>query len=192
MAEGLAATPDPQNANVYNCFLETKYFSHTVHLLMEEYTSPKSLEETKSELLGLPELRGALAGVVFLAQPGATEYLPTLKTMKTTLNGFCAVATHSDTPLAPSYVQFEDAVTEHGLELVNLAQSGRNEFMEKLGFDRLRELLECQEWVPAKQEMSLQDIMQKLDHDKQHVLLLPQEEQKLYVDDLVDHYMEYF
>ena len=43
--------------------------------------------------------------------------------------------------------QWEDVCLEHGFEYVDYRAKGTNEFLEKMGFERLKEALEANEWA---------------------------------------------
>lgn len=55
----------------------------------------------------------------------------------------------------------EDKCMEHGFEYIDYAAMGKNQFGEKVGFERLKEALEANEWAGGddeEDELNLQDL----------------------------------
>ncbi|CAK3978002.1 Hypothetical predicted protein [Lecanosticta acicola] len=65
--------------------------------------------------------------------------------------------------------ELEDKCMEYGFEYIDYAARGKNEFGEKVGFERLREALEANEWASASAEdenaFGIDDPDHDIDHD---------------------------
>ncbi|KAI3403167.2 IRC6 [Candida oxycetoniae] len=116
---------------------------------------------------GMKELRETLVGLLFTVNinDDGLEYLKeALRIFADIKNkfieefmwedGFCAVlgsVPQGDKIERESAVEeIEDLVISHGLEFINMEESGVNAYKEKLGKDRLVELIECHEWSNAE------------------------------------------
>ncbi|EDK46214.1 hypothetical protein LELG_04395 [Lodderomyces elongisporus NRRL YB-4239] len=113
-----------------------------------------------SKLFGddsMSELRTVLNGVIFTinATLDGLEYieqaLDILDILRAQLNddSFCVVVASvpcGAQPLNQKMEEIEDLVMSHAIEFINLQATGKNEFGEKQGKERVREVMESHDW----------------------------------------------
>lgn len=222
---------------VYNFDLITKYYTANLNLLIEEFPNERDdlkqpleelLKETYEELLSenLSDFVEVFQGVIFTLDAATTssatrtkvlDIFTKIKELFIDHEAFFVVVQPESEIKKEDVDEFEDEVILSGFEFVNFSEDGKNEYMDKLGRDRLREILESHEWAATEpmskeryetfkkrlaetltqnlltdDQVSLDDILLKLLLDKQKVLGMKPEERKEYVDKLVEEYLEFF
>lgn len=152
---------------IYNCDLNTKYFSLNVSILIEEF--PENRADAKQDVVQylnswfeefsseeFLELRKALDGVVYtipmdkFESKCLEEQLDVVAKIKDLIDedSFFVVAGSATGEIDPWTVEeIEDQVISNGFEFVNLQDSGTNEFLEKVGRDRLMEIFQSHMWT---------------------------------------------
>ncbi|KAF3989760.1 hypothetical protein FT663_01908 [Candidozyma haemuli var. vulneris] len=159
--------PDNSHSGlIYNCDLKTKYFSTQLNLLLEEFPEerPHKSEECLESLTEwneafksdeYQELREALDGIIFTIDPECVstdewaELLNIYSQVRDGLDTSCfavVMAAKAEKKDEVKLEQFEDECIQYGIEFVYEGESGINEFKEKLGKDRVLEILETHEW----------------------------------------------
>lgn len=228
---------------VYNGVLLTKYFTLKINLLIEEFphdrTDPtlhpsKCLKDWYQEFLTdeMADLRDVIEGVVFTFNMDDYEaelldeqlrLMGELKDLLEENDAFFVVMGISTAEIDQNVLEdIEDQVIMNGFEFVNYNESGTNEFNEKTGRDRLREVFETHEWSQRKdpslteeqymehkqekmllmtesllpneesEELPLDVLLKKLQLEKSKVAEMDENDRKAYVDSLVEEYLEYF
>lgn len=192
---------------IYNCSLTTKYFSTEVNLLIEEYPEERTKPSEEGECLEslqqwskafhseeYEELRDAIDGVIFTIDPSQTSAKTWGKMMevhseiKQSLDEGCffaAIAAKTDK--AECLEEFEDECIQHGIEFVYEGETGTNEFKEKLGKDRISEILETHEWSNVSSSGPEEYVRHKEDKiDQMTKGLLEDDDESIPLDQLVD------
>lgn len=192
---------------IYNCSLTTKYFSTEVNLLIEEYPEERGKISGENEYLkslqqwskafysdDYKELRDAIDGVIFTIDPSETTTKTWSKTMelysevKEILDDVCffaAVAAKTDK--AERLEEFEDECIQHGIEFVYEGETGTNEFKDKLGKDRVLEILETHQWSNVSSSDPEEYVRHKEDKiDDMTKGLLEDDDESIPLDQLVD------
>lgn len=221
---------------VYTYNLATKYFSAKVNLLLEEYPDHRDSDTALVELLQATydelrseqcaELRDAISGLIFtfdmsIPQETLEQLLGLFAKVKELFEDKDVFVVVVGTSEAANVEAVEDQIILSGFEFLNFNESGKNEFMDKLGKDRLVEIVESHDWDDVTtQSMSAEDYLkhqkeqadqmtEKLLSEEQaevsfetmfHKLALAKEkaegmnpeDKKAYVDKLVEEYLEYF
>lgn len=164
--------PESHSGLIYNYTLNTKYFSLDVNLLIEEYPDSRAslaaietllqsfLDEFKTP--EFTELRDALDGLVFTIDIFADakiiqKLLDTFIKIKELLEEndiFVVVVGFAEADQKPLLEIVEDEVIAHGFEYVNFNEYGTNEYMEKIGKDRLVEIFHTHEWSQTDKPIS--------------------------------------
>lgn len=236
--------PDESHSGlVYNCLLVTRYFTLKINLLIEEFPPDRKCLTVDSSLFletwyqefcseDMTDLRDVIEGVVFtfsiddLNPNEFDQQLHILGEMKEVLkknDSFFVIMGISKGEIDElGLADIEDQVIMNGFEFINYNASGTNEFKEKLGLDRLREVFETHEWslleesniteedyVKHKQEKMLlmtesllpseekegpllEILMKKLQLEKTKVAEMDDKDKQTYVDSLVEEFLEYF
>lgn len=225
---------------IFSTDLATKYFTSQVKLLVDEYPENRSdtlddfaklLEQWHSEFShdDMAELRSAIDGVIFTVNMKRASQivreLDVILQIKDSLQDqepFVVVLGSSDGAVDQAQVtDLEDRVIERGIEFINLEDSGKNEFGDKIGKDRLREVLETHDWsnmevsssgkkkyetnqsekiagmgqslLDEKSEpLDLEVLVGRLQAERQKVTKLSDKEKREHIEALVDEYMTYF
>ncbi|PSK39711.1 hypothetical protein C7M61_001516 [Candidozyma pseudohaemuli] len=149
---------------IYNHTLKTKYFSTDLNLLIEEFPEERpveaekfldSLREWKSafESKEYEELRDALDGIIFTINPDQTskrdwkEIMHCYYEIKNSIDeGSFSTVIASTTQSTECLEELEDECIQYGIEFIYEGETGTNEFKEKLGKERVQEILESHEW----------------------------------------------
>lgn len=234
---------DSHSGLMYKCNLKTKYFSVDVNLLIEEF--PESRKEPEEKWISslqtwfgefesdtMADLREVIEGVVFTVCVNEwddnviKQQLDILSNMKDLLKDndpfFIVMGVSEHDIEQDTMADLEDLVLLNGFEFVYFNDSGMNEFRDKMGKDRLLEVLETHEWTQKhlthvsnedymaykKEKMTLMTqgllqeddcniptldvLLQKLQIEKLKVEEMKENERKGYVDGLVDEFLEYF
>ena len=150
--------------------LTNKYFSVDVRFLIDEFPDNRDNATEAEQVKAMDkwyqdfssseyaELREAIDGVIFcfnLSEVSETylekclsmleDFRESMEEMDDTWSGFIVVVGMNLT--SPDAVgEIEDAVALRAMEFVNYDEEGTNEFRERLGKDRLREILDTHEW----------------------------------------------
>lgn len=156
----------------YTHKLRTKYFSLDVNLLIEEYPDSRLSDDSYVALLRsfyaefrqteFLELRDALDGLIFtldvtISARDITQTLDLYEKIKELLDChdvFLVVVGDALEVQKLIALRAEDEAISRGFEYVNLQEQGTNEFNEKIGRDRIVEILETHEWPQSDTVMS--------------------------------------
>lgn len=147
--------------------VDTTYFSVKIKLLVDEFPDtrstacadkPMQLREWVTEFIGpeCSDLHEVLEGVILCVDmidgPRTIEsFMEAIIPVKELLCNegnekfFAVAATLHNKPDKPD-LEIEDIVISCGVEFVDMRKSGYNEFKEKIGIDRIRELMETHPW----------------------------------------------
>lgn len=225
---------------IFSTNLATKYFTSQVKLLVDEYPESRTdslndfsklLEHWHSEFShdDMADLRNAIDGVIFTVNmKRASQILKELDLLLQVKNSlqdqepFVVVLGSSDGAIDQAQVtDLEDGAIERGIEFINLEESGENEFGDKIGKDRLREVFEAHDWSnmevssstkkkfetnqyeklsgmgqglldETNEPLDLQVLVGKLQAEKQKVTKLSDKEKREHIEALVDEYMTFF
>lgn len=153
---------------VFQHTIETKYFTASINILIEEYPDSRNENLSSTALLNSLEeftrefekpeyqdLRDEIEVVIFTVDLSrwtgeqihqALGCFKQLKAFFGEKDLFYAVVGNGKDLLQQAMEEVENDVMRFGFELIDVNQSGVNEFREKLGTDRLLELFECHEW----------------------------------------------
>lgn len=150
---------------IYNCELNTKYFHLSLNILIEEFPDLRDTEFDTVECLRnwfeefskdeFAELRDALDGLVYCVPMDSSsvksldKQLEIVAQIKELLDEepFYVVVGSAKSEVKPELVEeVEDEVIMNGFEFVDLNENGSNEFMEKVGKNRLLEIFETHLW----------------------------------------------
>lgn len=185
------------------------------------------------------ELREVLDGIIFtfsLEHDSAefiSQAMEILSSIKLALEsdgegdwpGFMAVVATSSIEAGDSIVSqdvlddLEDIVILNGFEFVNFMEEGMNEYREKIGRDRVIELLETHEWsnmelkksnddqyrdnklkkleemktglLEGSNETEITTIFEKLTIAKQHISTLPRDKRDAYANEIIDEIIDF-
>lgn len=173
---------DSHSGLIFRKKVSTKYFSTNVNVLVDEYPEKRQRADgatvtvaEKAAALDLwarefmaddmTELRDALDGVVFCLDvvDGLVHLercLDVLESMRDVLTpedayawpGFIVVVVSGAVKDEDAFVALEDLAIARGLECVDLNDSGYNEYKERVGRDRLKEVFESHEWSQLHHE----------------------------------------
>lgn len=194
------APEDSHSGLIYNGDFSTKYYQMSLKLFIEEYPDHRQKEGDLEEELAkwtaefvseeCKELQDAIEGVIFTTDCRTTSieqftrYLSHFEKIKEVL-GEEAFAVVAITP-QDDFLAYEDECIAHGMECVDITVSGKTgEFNEKQGVDRIREVLETQEWSqaePISSEEYIQHKEDKMDHMTER--LLDENDEKVSIDEL--------
>ncbi|KAH8702736.1 hypothetical protein GQ44DRAFT_631386 [Phaeosphaeriaceae sp. PMI808] len=162
------SAPEPTSGSVaglaHEWFLETKYYTATIPIWVDEIPN---LEEWRTAFTG-PEAREVIvalgAWIYCFRKPVTQNELTTIKdTMKAVAEAIkgaeiydhicLAVAMpQSTTPfLDMSSEEWEDICKPSDFEYIDFEKTGKNDFGEKVGVQRLREALEACEWESVEE-----------------------------------------
>lgn len=176
--------PESHSGVIFKTDLTTKYYSLKLNLLVDEYPQERRIlteseqGETK-KLEGLKkwydefisddfqELREAIDGVIFCLNidSDSLEYIESCMELFSKIrekldeegndNFFSVIVGDSQTSKINEAV--EDLIIPYGIEYVNLFEKGQGEFRDKIGQDRLYEIIETHEWsqMNLKQQSDL-------------------------------------
>ena len=144
--------------------VSTKYFDIDFKIFVDEYDTnvndgTDTVQQWISDFLSeaMSELREALDGVIWcipndeVSAAVALELFSKVRdhlTENEEWGGFMLVVTSTRSD------SIEDECINQGLEYVAFEETGKNEYMEKLGAERIREVLETHEWLA---EIELED-----------------------------------
>lgn len=155
---------DSHSGLIYNCELSTRYFQVSLKLLVEEFPEERKEDYEVSDALkkwfaefskpDFAELRDALDGVVYCLSMDADtqsydEQFETLSHIKDSLGeeAFFVVVGASQTDIDLSIAEsIEDEAIVNGFEFVDATKNGTNEYNEKLGLARVKEIFEAHSW----------------------------------------------
>ncbi|KAG7192980.1 Increased recombination centers protein 6 [Scheffersomyces spartinae] len=170
---------DSHSGLIFRKKLSTRYFSTNINILVDEYpgaraddvgsdsAKAKALEEWAGEFMSdeMTELRDALDGLIFCLDSNdklehlerCLEILESIRNVLTPEDayawpGFIVVVVNG-LPEEDSCLAIEDLALVRGLECVNLKQSGYNEYNERLGLGRIKELFDSHEWSSTSNEV---------------------------------------
>jgi hypothetical protein len=159
----------------YSC----KYFNLDLNVLIDEFPDTREKEwSEKEKLLALEkwykeflseecdELRQVLNGVFLCINTTTSlEYikncLEVLGNIRENIgsddsHGFIAIIgtneNNDEKDLVQKHEEIEDLVLVHGFEYLNLSDLGYNEYKEKIGKDRLLEILDTHDWDNIERE----------------------------------------
>mmetsp|Transcript_5450 Transcript_5450/g.6344 ORF Transcript_5450/g.6344 Transcript_5450/m.6344 type:complete len:284 (+) Transcript_5450:31-882(+) len=161
---------------IFKTDLSTKYYSLRLNLLVDEYPQQRNSlecnseeeeeEEAKINALKIwreeflsdsyQELRQAIDGLIFCIRIDQDslkyieESLAVFSDIRDKLiedrgDGLFSVVV-GDSNTRKINEEVEDLVTPFGFEYVNLFEQGQDEFRDKIGLDRLLEIIETNEW----------------------------------------------
>lgn len=223
----------------YNHEFITKYYNINLNLLVEEFPAQRLPEYTESALYEefeswyddfvsdeYKELREVLDGIILTVDMNnsgqyvekCVEIVDKIRTQFEVdvggeWNGFVIVSGAGDGDNAG---EIEDVVLGYGFEFVDINKAGVNEFKEKLGKDRIYEILECHEWQTEKsidengednkksmaraqemarglldddEEVDLDRIFAKLQVAKEKALSMGEKEKNAYVEKVIQETM---
>ena len=219
---------------VYQHAIETKYFKAMINLLIEEYPETRDFPPTERDLaafvdeIGKPEyqdLRDDLDGILFTidlktaadtardTQKLRLKQFERIRALFGDQELFYAVVGNAHNLAAETVERLEDEIMQYGFEFVDTNASGINEFREKLGPDRLVEILESHEWTdidsgPAaanllsedvarmaesllEGQVSFDELLVKIRAERERVKNLDPEEKERAVRDIVEDLMEH-
>lgn len=162
------------------CELSTKYYKTSLKLLIDEYPESRDKKshqdslgdfiQWKTEFLSkdTKELRDILEGFIFTINVDEkldSDYvegcLESLQSIRLVLDE--ELEGTKDSGMWPGFFvvvgtgkiknfDVEDIVISNGFEYVHLEEDGENEFKDKLGKSRIRELLETHEWTEMEKK----------------------------------------
>lgn len=161
---------DSHSGIIIKTDLNTKYYQSKLSIMIDEFPSDRSstTEQKKLDQLNVwcdefkaeecKELRDVLDGFIFTINLEKDSLVcierqvemiynlkETLVEMDETFSDiFFIVVGVSEQKV--DYLVFEDIVIQYGLEFVYFNESGTNEYKEKMGKDRIIEVLESHEW----------------------------------------------
>ncbi|WEJ95128.1 Increased recombination centers protein 6 [Yamadazyma tenuis] len=149
--------------------LKTKYYSSHVNILIDEYPSIRTDSNKKAhdhkQLLEwydefkkeeCKELRDVLDGFIFTINLDTeplqlvTKSLEVISMLKELLTDeseddfFCLIVGVSEEII--DYLEVEDSCINNGLEFVYFNEAGTNEYKDRIGKDRIMEVLETHKW----------------------------------------------
>lgn len=148
---------------IFKIARQTKYYKHELSIMVDEYPEKRETETTLADLNRwkdefsadeMAELRAALDGFLFCIDVDNESSIEHLDDTMDTLENIYEVLGGIEWPGFIAVVAFggadhelvEDAATLRGIEYINMELSGVGEFRDKLGRDRLVELLDTHEW----------------------------------------------
>ncbi|EGW35532.1 uncharacterized protein SPAPADRAFT_58759 [Spathaspora passalidarum NRRL Y-27907] len=222
----------------------TKYYEMKLTIMIDEYLEKshgandklaelsKWYEDFQSD--DCEELREVIDGFIFTVNMASdsVEYIEmamdVLATIRQSLGGhdwkgfICVVGSSpNDEPIDEDLVELiEDAAITSGFEFINLQSEGVNEYKEKQGKDRIKELIECHEWSNMdmltdkpdryekskldklesmtvglldehKQDMELEEIFNKLSVSKQVISNLPPDKRESYANKVLEEIIDF-
>ncbi|CAH6723091.1 increased recombination centers protein 6 [[Candida] jaroonii] len=150
--------------------LRTNYYSTDLNILIDEFPSERSNINTNDSLkfnelklwyeefktVECKELRDVLDGLIFTVNldSDSTDYISQSLSLISDLKDFMKSESDNDiffiiSAISEQKVPFEDVediAISNGLEFIYFNESGTNEFKEKVGKDRIKEILETHEW----------------------------------------------
>lgn len=221
---------------IYNHCLKTKYFSTNLNLLIEEFPEERPVEAEKSldslrewkgafESEEYKELRDALDGIIFTINPDQTSKRDWKKIMhcyyeiKNSIDeGSFSFVIASTTQNTACLEELEDECIQYGIEFIYEGETGTNEFKEKLGNERVREILESHEWShispsqpqeyvkhkeekihsmtrgllePESESVTLDQLVEKLRLERSKVTGMNPEEKENYVNLVIEELIDY-
>lgn len=192
---------------IVKCDLKTKYYEAKLNILIDEYPSVRpekevlgqddlrysQLQEWYNEfkLAECKELRDVLDGFIFTINmdTDSIEYvsqcIETVNELRLVMEEesnedlfFCIVGVSNN---KVAYEEYEDVAIQNGLEFIYLNESGENEFKDKVGKDRLVEILETHEWKNisdvSHDETYKKNKLEKLNNEMMQSLLADDGEQ---------------
>ncbi|KAG9239034.1 hypothetical protein BJ875DRAFT_449250 [Amylocarpus encephaloides] len=160
--------------------ISTSYYKAKVPIWLDEITSPSSWSKDFLTPEACEVLTVLGAFVVCFRKPVDALELEGVKDLLKNVqevvkegcgyswDGVClAVAMkQSTTPyLDMSHEDWEDTCQDFGFEFIDFEKSGRNEFHEPMGVERLREALEATDWVGNDDDFDVEDALNELDLD---------------------------
>lgn len=248
-SEELEVGDESHSGIIIKSSLRTKYYEVDLKIFVDEYPEERRgdisgdmklqlLESWYSEFCQdeMKELRDAFEGLIFTINVDSTteeveqslEFLTkvtdVLKGTSDCWDGFILVVTAADDINVSTNLkieEIEDLSIAAGFEFINFSQSGRNEYRETIGKDRLKEVLETHEWSNMDftdnihyeknkiqklnnmterllqndgvepQMNDLSDILRKVHGAKEHAEKLNDSQKKDYATKIVDDIMNY-
>lgn len=161
---------DSHSGIILKTELNTKYYQSNLNIMIDEFpadrlstTNEKKLDQLKVwcdefKAEECKELREVLDGFIFTLNLdedpliGIEQQLEIIYNLKSALyeeeEGFTDVffLIVGVSKEKMDYLALEDIALQYGLEFVSLNESGTNEYKDKIGKDRIREVLENHEW----------------------------------------------
>lgn len=166
--------PNSHSGVIVKSELNTKYYHTQLNILVDEYPSERSCMNEADESLDdylhkqldqwfeefksseCKELRDVLDGLIFTINLDndstetvgrSVETITKLKDiMEAESNDELFMVVLGVSQQIKPYEDFEDIVIQNGLEFIYFNESGQNDFKDKLGRDRLMEILETHSW----------------------------------------------
>lgn len=233
-----STVPDHTHSGlVYLHRLKTKYFEACINLLIEEYPESRTTEPSSDDLIRhlssfviefskseYKELRDELEGIIFTVDLQqwpvtqlrlALEQFDRVKSLFVDQELFYVVAGDSKGLSTETIEEIEDEIMQYAFEFVDVGKSGANEFREKLGKDRLMEILESNVWsdidssnVEPKgllpdnfeqmteslldnEKVSFEKLLQRINAERERVKGMNEHEKEQAVRAIVDDLMEH-
>lgn len=205
---------DVDSSVVRGVVWETKYYSVSIDLYVDEFDD---LEEWLADLRGgeCIELRQALAGLIItlpiqdgLSKKSLNSYIEEISQQD---DSFTILMNLKSTQDSISWEEEKDEFASSGIELIGYLEEGLNEFGERLGIERIREILDTHDWQEIHQlegdtttrdtespdegcdELDLAKIIKKLEAAKlKYSTMKTEEEAKAFAQDIADELSEYF
>ncbi|SCW02929.1 LAFE_0F17392g1_1 [Lachancea fermentati] len=193
---------------------ETKYYSVSIDLYVDEFDD---LEKWLADLRGddCIELRQALAGLIItlpiqdgLPKKSLNSYIEEIGQQD---DYFTILMNLESTQDNTSWEEEKDEFALSGVELIGYLEEGLNEFGERLGIGRIREILDTHDWQEIHtsedyttyeitksseegcDDLDLAKIIKKLEAAKlKYSTMKTEEEAKAFAQDIADELSEYF
>uniref|UniRef100_A0A0L0P337 Increased recombination centers protein 6 n=1 Tax=Candidozyma auris TaxID=498019 RepID=A0A0L0P337_CANAR len=193
---------------IYRCELNTKYYKTLVNLLIEECPEERP-SDTDKFIEGLNqwykgfvseeyvELRKALDGVIFTMNSNSVlvldwemimdQYTRIKESLDERIFSVVMVAA-LDAPNDALLEQYEDGCIQRGIEFVYEGHEGTNEYKEKLGMERIKEILQTHTWSQTTSSTSEEYDKHKLDRidNMTKGLLQPDDGEEMPLDKIME------
>ena len=178
--------PDVQDTHaglVHEFHLETKYFSATIGVWIDEFTEADAFADQFCSQEA-EEIR-ELIGVILLTCTESTDIA--------TLSAIKRIAPPDAQLLAvfPSPSGHEDACLDAGVEFINTSKTGKNEFSETQGIERIREVIASHAWTEQEPLEDLDTLMEKVNDAKAQLKDLHGAEKEREAARMVEEIMKY-
>ena len=170
---GTAPAPDINGSTAgltHEWDVKTAYYSATVPIWIDEVPD---FEAWKEEFLKeeAKEVVDAVGAWIYCFEKGLDEKVEAaMKSIQEVVErqagyggevGFLAVGKDiKGANGGASHEEYEDTCMQYGFEYINYSATGQNEFSEKVGFERLKEALEANEWTAnhSDEDLDLDDL----------------------------------
>lgn len=142
-----------------NLSWQNKYYKTDIDVYIDDYDS---LDEWAREFQQSEynDLREVLAGVILLfnyrSEQTFSRFLDIINSTSQNDEKFYIACNVSSKIDAEEWESLSDNYIAHGLELINWEESGKNPFGDKLGLERIREIIDTHEWTQCELDVKEQ------------------------------------